>query len=200
MAFSEIKSLQQLQKMIPIQFVSSHLFSPAAVEIPPALADYVIENSQNPASFLSEVSRCEALIFPVLLIVKKLSGLQLWSHPYVEASPLGGIPDYLFGPQGPLLPEGPFVAVVEAKKNDFEAGWGQCAAALWTVSEEGNFPILGIVTDGRIWELGLLRNKTLYKEQRSWPSPECLESLVSVILQGLQLCQQENPSPQYDIH
>jgi len=49
--------------------------------------------------------------------------------------------------------------VVEAKKNDFEQGWGQCLAELVASQKfNGNsdLPVYGIVTDAILWQMGQL--------------------------------------------
>jgi hypothetical protein len=61
--------------------------------------------------------------------------------------------------------------VVEAKKNDFEQGWGQCLAELIAVqklNEPIEFSVYGIVTDGKIWEFGQLENKIFTKNRTSF--------------------------------
>ena len=63
----------------------------------------------------------------------------------------------------------PLIILVEAKKNDFEQGWGQCLAELVAaqkINEDTDFPVYGIVTDGTLWQFGRLvgdaftRNRT----------------------------------------
>ena len=63
----------------------------------------------------------------------------------------------------------PLIMMVEAKKNDFELGWGQCLAemvAAQKINDNPDFPVYGIVTDGTSWEFGRLvgdlftRNRT----------------------------------------
>ena len=62
----------------------------------------------------------------------------------------------------------PLIIVVEAKKNDFEGGWGQCLAAMIAaqkinaqeVNGDAMFPVYGIVTDGVMWQFGKLVGDT----------------------------------------
>jgi len=49
--------------------------------------------------------------------------------------------------------------VVEAKRNDFVKGWGQCLAELVAIQKINDMPesaIYGIVTDGKLWQFGKL--------------------------------------------
>ena len=71
-------------------------------------------------------------------------------------STLNGVPDYIFGTKSPLGKKVlglPLVLIVEAKKNDFEQGWGQCLAELVAAQKiNGTIekPVYGIVTDGNV--------------------------------------------------
>ena len=48
---------------------------------------------------------------------------------------------------------------MEAKKNDFEQGWGQCLAELVAaqkINDAPDVPVYGIVSDGIQWQFGHL--------------------------------------------
>ncbi len=76
---------------------------------------------------------------------------------------LTGTPDYMFSRKsslGKTVLETPLVLIVEAKKNDFEQGWGQCLAELVAaqkINEDTERPVYGVVTDGNLWQFGRLR-------------------------------------------
>ena len=58
-----------------------------------------------------------------------------------------------------LIAGTPLIILVEAKKNDFEQGWGQCLAELVAaqkINEDTDFPVYGIVTDATLWQFGQL--------------------------------------------
>jgi hypothetical protein len=82
---------------------------------------------------------------------------------------LNGTPDYLVATRsalGKTVLEAPLVVVAEAKKNDFEQGWGQCLAELVAAQKiNGNpsFAVHGIVTDGKLWEFGKLVESVFIK-------------------------------------
>lgn len=75
---------------------------------------------------------------------------------------MSGTPDYIFShksPLGKIVLTKPIVIVVEAKKNDFQQGWGQCLAELVAcqkLNENKHQPVYGIVTDGNLWQFGKL--------------------------------------------
>jgi len=65
---------------------------------------------------------------------KRHSQLEVWSHIPIQVDEvLSGVPDYLIArksPRGFQHLEIPLLAIVEAKREDFITGWGQCLAAM----------------------------------------------------------------------
>ncbi|MHB1422216.1 MAG: hypothetical protein ACYC3I_03255 [Gemmataceae bacterium] len=126
--------------------------------------------AENHANFRnSEAAVCENLIYPILKEVWKsyLQDLMLWSHEQLHYdADLSGIPDYFVSRRSSLGRWGvepPYVIVIEAKRDDFERGWGQCLAALLAAQKLNNLPELtfyGIATNGRSWEFGKLEGAT----------------------------------------
>jgi hypothetical protein len=115
--------------------------------------------------FTSERSRTEFIIAPILREVYKnhAEHFSFWAEHPISADPmLSGVPDYIFGTKselGKTVLESPLVLIVEAKKNDFEIGWGQCLAELVAaqkINGDPSKPVYGIVTDGLRWEFGRL--------------------------------------------
>ena len=61
--------------------------------------------------------------------------------------------------------------LVEAKKNDFEQGWGQCLSELVAaqkINDDPSFPVYGIVIDGTLWEFGRLVNDTFTRNRTNF--------------------------------
>jgi hypothetical protein len=51
------------------------------------------------------------------------------------------------------------VVIAEAKQNDFGRGWGQCLAemiAAQRLNSNEKLAVYGIVTDGEVWQFGML--------------------------------------------
>ena len=77
-----------------------------------------------------------------------------------------GTPDYFVSTRselGKTVVGSPLILLVEAKKNDFEQGWGQCLAELVAaqkINDNAAFPVFGIVTDGTLWQFGRLIGDT----------------------------------------
>jgi hypothetical protein len=142
---------------------------------------------------------CETLIFPILKAAWKpfIRELMLWSHQAIEFnSKLSGIPDYLFAKKsdlGKVVMDKPFVAVVEAKKDDFSAGWGQCAAemvAAVQLNENTEIQVFGIVSNGKFWEFASLQQGVFYKYQQSGDVYK-LDELFAMLSAILLCCHQQ---------
>ena len=110
-------------------------------------------------------ARCEAIIFPILKEVYKpyAKDYALWIKKAISYDEtLNGTPDYLIATRSELgIPVVgiPLIILVEAKKNDFDMGWGQCIAELLAAQKINGAPdilVYGIVSDGTNWEFGLL--------------------------------------------
>ena len=73
------------------------------------------------------------------------------------------------------------LVVVDAKRNDFEEGWGQCLAELVAaqiLNKKPSRPVYGIVTDGKRWEFGK-RVHNLFTENTEGYLVEQVQQLFS---------------------
>lgn len=101
-------------------------------------------NRENIDLFTSEASRTDLVITPILREVYKQyhDKYSFWIQKYIAYSDkLNGTPDYIIATRsalGKTVLELPLVVVVEAKKNDFEQGWGQCLAELVAAQKINN--------------------------------------------------------------
>ncbi len=166
MAFSDFKTVVEVQEKFSIK---SSRVNFVADEEPLTPSEWFQQefafNMQQFDFAESETARCQALIFPVLREVYKAyaEDYVLWidaSLAYDET--LTGTPDYFIATKSELggrILGTPLIIVVEAKKNDFELGWGQCLAELIAaqkINGDAAFPVYGIVTDGMLWQFGRL--------------------------------------------
>lgn len=84
------------------------------------------------------------------------------------------MPDYLLATRSELgkrVLAMPLLIVVEARRNDFEEGWGQCLAELVAaqkLNDDASRPVYGIVTDGKRWEFGKLVSKVFTENSESY--------------------------------
>lgn len=176
MAFSDF-TLETAVRTLGVTVAEADLFPgrPAA-PVPPWLPGLLARGTR--LALLSEKSRSEFIVVPVLLAARELSGdrLAIFSGQRLEAGSdhrLCGECDFLLalGPPVPPL-RAPIAAVVEAKRNDVEAGLGQCIAQL-TAAREFNEadgrprrPLYGCVTTGEAWQFLRLSGQTAELDAR----------------------------------
>ncbi len=196
MAFSTYKELGDVLLEYQIRYqVEAFTFS-SHVSASATLTDEINFVTREFAFRGSEAAVCESLLFPILKAAWKpyVHRLTLWSHkPLYDESGLLGTPDYTLTKRsslGAIVFEGPYVAVIEAKRDDFTGGWGQCMLemlALRRLNHQPALPVYGIVSNGRSWEIGYLLadvftlyNKTLFLEN--------LDELMSGLMTIFESC------------
>ena len=177
MSFSEFKDIPQVQRKYDIKYRETNFIITNDFIVPELFQQEFKFNLDNMDTFASEAARCEMIIFPILREIYKnySKKLALWvQKPISFDKELTGTPDYLISKKseyGKLFLEPPVLAVVEAKKNDFEQGWGQCLAELVAsqkLNDNVELPVYGIVTDGKTWEFGQLETKIFTKNLTSF--------------------------------
>ena len=161
MAFSDFKTIPEVLEKFRIKYTVKDFLQ--IEEIPPSeqfLQDFEF-CLQYIDVFASEAARCEAIIFPILKeIYKPYAEDYALAISYDEI--LSGTPDYLISTRSELgvpVVGTPLIILVEAKKNDFDQGWGQCIAeiiAAQKINADTDFPVYGIVSDGTLWQFGRL--------------------------------------------
>lgn len=156
----------------------------------------------------SESAICENLIAPILTEIwySYRKDFLLWSHQTLFYNEdLSGVPDYLLvqkSPLGKVVFDKPFCVAIEAKKDDFTAGWGQCGAEMVACQKlnqtdepvEGNNnpprTIFGIVSNGKMWEFAKLSDRTFSKNLKPYRVYD-LEELFAAVNYIFQQCQLE---------
>jgi hypothetical protein len=131
-------------------------------QVPVWLQELLDRGLQLP--LVSEKARSELIVMPVLLGCRELSNntIAIFSGPRLDVSPEQGLLgecDFLLA-RTPPVPEvrAPLIAIVEAKKNDVEAGLGPCVAQMIgarLLNERTGHQIpavYGCVTTGEVWQ------------------------------------------------
>ncbi|CAK0739291.1 conserved hypothetical protein [Gammaproteobacteria bacterium] len=188
MSFSEFKDIPQVQRKYGIKYKESNFIEVSEFAVPESFRKDFAFNLENFDAFSSEGARCEIIIFPILREVYRpySSILALWvQKPVSFDDELTGTPDYIVSKRseyGKLFLESPILSVVEAKKNDFEQGWGQCLAELVASQKLNNSeaPVYGIVTDGETWKIGLLENKVFTRNIKNFTIDDLSELFSSL--------------------
>ncbi len=90
--------------------------------------------------------------------------------------------------------------LVEAKKNDFEVGWGQCLAELVAaqkINENMENPVYGIVSDGTFWQIGHLVGETFTQNRTSFSVDNLLVlfGAIDSVFQAAKEVIQKNSTP-----
>jgi len=177
MSFSDFKTISETQKKYEIKYDENDFLSVEEKSPSEAFVSDFRFSQENIDIFTSEASRSELIISPLLreLYKKHSQKYAFWIQKSIAYdSELSGTPDYIFSKRsklGKTVLETPIVIVVEAKKNDFEHGWGQCLAELVAaqkINEDPTFPVYGIVTDGNLWQFGRLLLDTFTKNTSNY--------------------------------
>jgi hypothetical protein len=176
MAFGNYKSVQEVAIAFQIRLDVGPFLHPIPFAIDPLFQEELNFSLLNVPVRASEAAICESLIYPVVKQAWKAysSVLVIWSHvPFGTEEPLTGTPDYFVSRRSPLglVQEPPYVLLIEAKKDDFDAGWGQCLAAMLAAQKMNDDPgqvIFGCVSNGSLWQFGQLEGKHFTREMREF--------------------------------
>ncbi|MBE9187352.1 hypothetical protein IQ270_22525 [Microcoleus sp. LEGE 07076] len=164
MAYSDFK-LKELVKQFDLTLNENQdLFADISeVESSEILKVALKENAGLAVDINTEKARSELIIAPILLEVRRQLNYQigLFSGSEFNVAPekgLNGTCDFLMSLSAErLFISAPVITLVEAKKEDIKAGFGQCVAEMLAAQlfneEEGNqIPIIyGAVTSGTVW-------------------------------------------------
>lgn len=179
MAFSDF-TLESVGRVLGVISRAADLFpnlQPAAV--PAWLQDSLTRGAQGiQLSLLSEKSRSEFIVAPILLASRELSGdaFAIYSGQRLDVDPERGLTgecDFILAASDPVLPmQAPIATVVEAKKNDIESGLGQCIAQMVAadrfnqINGRSGAPLFGCVTTGEAWQFARLAETVVLLERR----------------------------------
>lgn len=189
MSFTNYKTLSQVMQAFQLSYQEQHFIQPITFEISNYLRTELAFNLTELVVDSSEYALCENVIYPILREIWKSykNDFMLWSHHPLETNgELSGIPDYLIAKRsklGKIIFEQPYFIVVEAKKDNFSEGWGQCAAELVTIQQLNNCQsqkLFGIVTNAERWEFAQLQNDLFIKNINGYQI-ENLDELFAAI-------------------
>ncbi len=162
MAYTDF-TLESVETDLGIPQRPGPAFPPLTDVVPPAWLPAHLARGMELA-LVSEKARSEFIVAPILLAVRELSGgrVSILSGPRLDVDAsrrLVGECDFLLSLSEPLPRlRPPLVAVLEAKRNDIDAGLGQCAAQLVAArlfNERAGGPpraVYGCVTTGTEWQ------------------------------------------------
>ena len=197
MAFSSYKTIGEVLKEFQVKYTESNFMSEREFHV----SDYFREDLQTVMREgvvnNSEYAICENLIYPVLKEVWKRysSKFTLWSHQSLTYDEkLSGYPEYILAKRSPLgkvVFDKPYCILVEAKQDNFEAGWAQCLAemiAAQRLNRELPITIFGIVSNGDRWQFGKLEVEVFTKDNTPYTIYE-LDKLFAAVNYVFQQCE-----------
>jgi hypothetical protein len=171
MAYTDF-SLDTLRNRFQLTIMQATLFPDVLpLEVPPWLQETL--HKGMPLALGSEKARSEFIIVPILLTSRELSHnrVAIYSGQRLDVDATAGLVgecDFILTATEPLpLIQTPVVCIVEAKKNDIEAGFGQCAAQMlgaYRVNQRddtGIDTIFGCITTGETWQFLKLQHDQL---------------------------------------
>jgi hypothetical protein len=199
MAFSSYKTIGEVLKAFQVVYTEANF----VVEIPFDISNYFREDLETVMREgvvdNSEFAICENLIYPVLKEVWKRysSKFILWSHQSLNYDEkLSGFPEYILAKRSPLgkvVFDKPYFILVEAKQDNFEAGWAQCLAemiAAGRLNNELQITIFGIVSNGGLWQFGKLEGNSFTRNIAPYTIYE-LEKLFAAVNFVFQQCESQ---------
>lgn len=179
MAFTEFKTLAQVSERFQITALADSLFPEFEQKTPSGyLGDQLAFAKSRRKAGKSEQYMREWFISPVLMeALRDYQWLNIWINEFELSidDQLNGLPDYLLTslPQPKAIDTAgqlPYVAIAEAKRENFSEGWGQCLAELYAcqrLNGDPNLPVWGIVTNGETWQFGKLKGAEFTRHDSS---------------------------------
>lgn len=206
LAFSNFKTVEQVLQSYPLKLLRERFLANTPMELP----DWFLENLNfaldKQVEGENEIFFRESFIFPMLQQVwKQHQAIKIWAHRMLRYDDvLNGEPDYFVSRWPDTVTDrlviSPLLAVIEAKRQDFEEGWGQCLAAMLAcqkLNAAEDVTVYGIVSTGLVWEFGKLSGSCFSKDPlaHSLENPQnvagLLDSLFTACEKQIQAVQQE---------
>ena len=197
MSFDSFESIAEVLTEYQITSTSDRFLASLNFPIPDSFRNDLAFYQAELTFDESEAAVCEMILFPILSTVYRqhYQKLSLWSHKAITYDDrLNGIPDYMVAKRSPLgkvVLDQPYFVTVEAKKDDFIKGWGQCLAqmvAMQKMNDCPEQPVYGIVTNGQLWQFGKLIKQTFIKEIQGYALYD-LDTLMAALNSLFQQCE-----------
>lgn len=197
MPFSAYKTIAAVLKEFTITYIEANFIVETAFNIPDYFREDLEIVRQDNVVNNSEYAICEYIIVPILKEVWKQyrKNFILWSHQALNCDAnLNGFPEYILAqksPLGKLVFDRPYFVIIEAKQDDFEAGWAQCLAeaiAAQRLNDKPEQDVFCIVSNGKLWQFGKLKTNVFTLNQKSYLIDD-LDKLFAAINYVFQQCE-----------
>ena len=172
-------TLQEVSSVFSLTIAQRPLLTAIEPVEPPAWLSEWLERTM-PFALGSEKARSEFLVAPILTAWVEQSSMPLaiYSGQRLDVDAEKGLTgecDFILSKTPPLpFLQTPIITIVEAKKHDIEAGFGQCAAQMVGArlfNERAQTPvkhIAGCVTNGENWHFMLLTDTLLVIDRQQY--------------------------------
>ena len=200
MAFSDkkYKTLGDVLKSFSIRYELIDCIGNIQAQVFPAALREEIHFTMNHIVYkASEEAVCENILYPILREAWKnyVDYFSMWSHKAIEYDKdLKGSSDYLIcklSELGFIVFDAPYIAVVEAKLDDFIGGWAQCALEMLAMQKinggDTSLAIFGIVSNGDVWQFAKLE-ANVFSECTKKGSLDDLDELYGILIFLLEEC------------
>ena len=197
MAFSSYKTIGEVLKKFQVFYTEANFILEIAFNVSNYFREDLELVMREGVVDNSEFAICENLIYPVIKEVWKqyLNNFILWSHQSLNFNEkLSGFPEYILAKKSPLgkvVFDKPYFILVEAKQDNFEAGWAQCLAemiAAQSLNGELEIIVFGIVSNGGTWQFGKLE-KNVFTKNTTYYSIQELDKLFAAVNYVFQQCE-----------
>lgn len=197
MPFSAYKTIDTVVKEFQITYTQSNFIIETEFNVPDYFREDLEIVMQDGAADCSEFAICENLIYPVLKEVWKQYRQKfiLWSHKSLTYDEkLSGFPEYILARKSPLgnvVFDKPYFLLVEAKLDNFEAGWAQCMVEMIAAQKLNDKPeqeVFGIASNGGVWQFAKLKSNVFTRNQTFYTIQE-LDKLFAAINYIFQQCE-----------
>jgi hypothetical protein len=186
MSFSQFKSVSEVAKKFDIEVVDNFFVEQKVIKVAELYFSDLQKKLISPRNFINETTICETIIRPILDIVSDhYKTLEIWSHVSYNVDAENGLmgePDYLIAPRtkyGDM--DTPALCVIEAKQEKFDEGWAQALAEMVASSFQGSEVCYSMVTTGKAWEFGCLKQGVFTKDPRQFSAIADLQVLFELL-------------------
>lgn len=199
MAFSSYKIIGEVLKEFQVFYTEANFIIETAFNVSNYFREDLELVMREGVVDNSEFAICENLIYPVIKEVWKqyLKNFILWSHQALTFdNKLSGFPEYILAKKSPLgkvVFDKPYFILVEAKQDNFEAGWAQCLAemiAAQRLNGELEIIVYGIVSNGGTWQFGKLEKNVFTRNTTPYTIYE-LDKLFAAVNYVFQQCESQ---------
>jgi hypothetical protein len=192
MAYSDF-SLESVVEQFELVLAEKFLFHNIALVTPSQWLQQTLSITQKfGLKAATEKARSEFVVAPILaeLEQRNPNGVEIFSGKSLDIDRVQGLNgecDFIIG-RGEMsrILQAPILALVEAKKQDMELGWGQCIAQMigaqrFNERKNRNIPtIYGCVTTGDRWQFLKLQAQQVWLDNHEYSLEHELESILGI--------------------